>query len=294
MLRRSRVLPPGAAHPSDAPTTPGVRRAARARLFPGHAGEGPKRISAELGREKWGGIKIHPTASKGCSKCHGLHTPAKRLALIAGTAAPQEPEESQERQEERDLEVSRPVRAGADGLLLPRRASRESKGLPGNTLPSTSPRPTLGRRSTSPPRTHRRADTSALARRVAQELAQKGWRLEKVMTDNASEFRASEFTATIEGRQGHHVFIRGRASPDQRVRRAGAENHPAGVLETRLRPLPDPQIHRAWARSRSLPQLLQHSVSTITTREPSWKGGPGPAGWLHLQHVAARSVRCWL
>jgi len=28
------------------------------------------------------------------------------------------------------------------------------------------------------------------------------------MTDNASEFRASDFTGTVELRHGHHVFIR--------------------------------------------------------------------------------------
>jgi hypothetical protein len=30
----------------------------------GHAGEGPKRISAELRRAKWGGIEISPTAGE--------------------------------------------------------------------------------------------------------------------------------------------------------------------------------------------------------------------------------------
>jgi hypothetical protein len=37
--------------------------------------------------------------------------------------------------------------------------------------------------------------TSALARRVAKELAGRGWRLEAVTTDNASEFRSQEFKA---------------------------------------------------------------------------------------------------
>jgi len=49
---------------------------------------------------------------------------------------------------------------------------------------------------------------SALARRVAQDLARRGWRLEKVMADNASEFRSSEFTTASERLHGHHVFIR--------------------------------------------------------------------------------------
>jgi Integrase core domain len=39
--------------------------------------------------------------------------------------------------------------------------------------------------------------TSALARQVAADLAARGWTLERVMTDNASEFRSGTFQATI-------------------------------------------------------------------------------------------------
>jgi hypothetical protein len=39
--------------------------------------------------------------------------------------------------------------------------------------------------------------TSALARQVAADLASRGWRLERVMSDNASEFRSATFQATI-------------------------------------------------------------------------------------------------
>jgi hypothetical protein len=44
----------------------------------GHAGEGPKRISAELARRKWGGIKISPNGVYRVLKRHGLET-AKKL-----------------------------------------------------------------------------------------------------------------------------------------------------------------------------------------------------------------------
>jgi hypothetical protein len=37
--------------------------------------------------------------------------------------------------------------------------------------------------------------TSALARQVAAELAERGWRLERMMSDNASEFRSATFQA---------------------------------------------------------------------------------------------------
>ena len=51
--------------------------------------------------------------------------------------------------------------------------------------------------------------TSALARQVASDLAARGWRLERVMSDNAQEFRSSVFQQTVAGLGTHHSFIRG-------------------------------------------------------------------------------------
>jgi transposase InsO family protein len=50
--------------------------------------------------------------------------------------------------------------------------------------------------------------TSALARTVAADLAARGWRLERVMSDNASEFRSSVFQQTIAKLKARHSFIR--------------------------------------------------------------------------------------
>ena len=50
--------------------------------------------------------------------------------------------------------------------------------------------------------------TSELARRAAQDLAARGWKLEKVMTDNASEFRSEEFEAAVARVRARHLFIR--------------------------------------------------------------------------------------
>jgi hypothetical protein len=41
------------------------------------------------------------------------------------------------------------------------------------------------------------AQTSQLAERVAADLASAGWRLERVLSDNGSEFKG-EFSATVE------------------------------------------------------------------------------------------------
>ena len=53
----------------------------------GQPGFGPMRISAELAREKWGGLKISPNGVWRVLKRHGLNTRRKRLALVAGYAA---------------------------------------------------------------------------------------------------------------------------------------------------------------------------------------------------------------
>ena len=56
-----------------------------------HPGLGPRRVSSELAREKWGGIVVSPNGVWKVLCRHGLNTRAKRLGLIAGYAAPYEP-----------------------------------------------------------------------------------------------------------------------------------------------------------------------------------------------------------
>jgi transposase InsO family protein len=41
-----------------------------------------------------------------------------------------------------------------------------------------------------------------------QDLAARGWRLERVMSDNASEFRSATFQQTITKLGARHTFIR--------------------------------------------------------------------------------------
>jgi transposase InsO family protein len=50
--------------------------------------------------------------------------------------------------------------------------------------------------------------TSQLARQVAANLARRGWRLERVMSDNASEFRSATFQQTVAALGARHTFIR--------------------------------------------------------------------------------------
>src|SRR3954469_8967706 len=71
-----------------------------------HPGLGPRRVASELGRPKWGGIIVSPNGVWKVLRRHGLNTRAKRLALVAGYAAPYEP--PRERAPERHIDVSRP------------------------------------------------------------------------------------------------------------------------------------------------------------------------------------------
>jgi len=63
--------------------------------------------------------------------------------------------------------------------------------------------------------------TSALAHLVAQDLASRGWQLQKVMTDNASESRAREFQQAVASLGVKQLFIRaGRPQSNGCVARA--------------------------------------------------------------------------
>lgn len=86
--------------------------------------------------------------------------------------------------------------------------------------------------------------TSELARRVADELAQRGWRMEAVMTDNASEFRSKYFNRTLVQLDTKHIYIRPGRPQSNGCVEAGSADHPPRVLEAELRALPHAQIHR--------------------------------------------------
>src|SRR5205823_536175 len=62
-----------------------------------HPGFGPRRISSELGRERWGGIVVSANGVWRCLCRHGLNRRAKRLALVAGYHAPTSRRASQSR-----------------------------------------------------------------------------------------------------------------------------------------------------------------------------------------------------
>jgi transposase InsO family protein len=160
-----------------------------------HPGFGPKRIAAELAREKWGGLKISPNGIWRVLRRHGLNTRTRRLGLIAGYAAvyertPAEPEP------ERHIEASRPGElVGVDCFYVGRLSGTRGTvwQYTAIDLASSFAWAELHTSPKNPAAKH----CSALVRRVAGELAAAGWRPQTVISDNGSEFRAHEFVAAL-------------------------------------------------------------------------------------------------
>ncbi len=172
-----------------------------------HPGQGPDRIAAELARDKWGALKISPNGVWRVLRRHGLNTRAARLALVAGYAAPPEPSRAYDQEEpERHLEVDHPGElvqfdcfclgrlSGTKGTVWQYTATDVYSAYTWAELHATARNP-LARY------------TSELARRVARELAGRGWRLEAVTTDNGSEFRSHDFGATLARLGAEQRFI---------------------------------------------------------------------------------------
>src|SRR5262249_25394455 len=71
---------------------------------------GPRRISATLAQERWGGIVVSPNGVWRVLRRHGLSRRVNRLSLVAGYAAPPEPE--------RPIEAARHVLVDHPGELV--------------------------------------------------------------------------------------------------------------------------------------------------------------------------------
>lgn len=182
-----------------------------------HPGLGPKRISAELARERWGGLVVSPNGIWRCLRRHGLGDRRRRLMLVAGYQAPPEPQRQPE--PERHLEAPHPGAlvgmdcfyvgrlSGTKGTVWQYTAIDVHSGFAWAELASTDRNP-------------REPHASRLARRVASELATYGWDLRAVSTDNGSEFRNDRFTQTVTSLGASHRRIRaGRPTSNGAVER---------------------------------------------------------------------------
>lgn len=171
-----------------------------------HPGFGPVRIAAELRRRQWGGLVISAGGVYRVLCRHGLNTRGKRLGLVAGYAAPPDPG-PRPRAEPQHLKVGRPGErvqmdcfqigrlSGTQGVVWQYTAIDVGSAWAWAELHVTPCNPSA-------------RHTSGLARRVARELRRFGWKLEAVLTDNGSEFRAREFAETVPELGAQHRTIR--------------------------------------------------------------------------------------
>jgi transposase InsO family protein len=170
-----------------------------------HPGLGPRRVSSELARPKWGGIIVSPNGVWRCLQRHGLNTRQKRLSLVAGYRAPFEP--PREPLPEPHIQVERPGElVGIDCFYVGR-----LRGTDGavwqltaiDVYSSFAWAELVVCRQGNPTATQ----TSKLAQRVARELKAAGWRLERFLADNGSEFKGPLFHQTIERQKARITHI---------------------------------------------------------------------------------------
>jgi transposase len=147
----------------------------------GHPGFGPARIAAELARPKWGGIVLSTSGVWRVLGRHGLSTRAKRYGLVAGDAAPPEPQRPAPLPE-RHLDVGHPWQlVQLDGFCIGRLSGTKGTVWQDTAIDvaSASTWATLQVTRRNPSA----QSTSALAGQVAADLAERGWRLERVLSD---------------------------------------------------------------------------------------------------------------
>jgi transposase len=175
-----------------------------------HPGLGPKRVAFELRREKWGGIVVSPNGVWKVLRRHGLNTRAKRYALVAGYAAPYEP--PRDPGPERHIDVDRPGElVGIDCFYVGRLTGTEGAiwQLTAIDIASSFAWAQLvicKQARPGHPGNPSAEQTSHLARRVAHDLSDAGWRLQRVLSDNGNEFKGA-FTTTLEQLHARHTRI---------------------------------------------------------------------------------------
>jgi transposase InsO family protein len=183
----------------------------------GHPGLGPRRIASRLARPQWGGLIVSANGVYKTLVRHGLNTRAKRLALVAGYRAPFAP--PREPAPEPHIDSSRPGElVGIDCFFVGR--LHGAKGPVWQiTAIDTYSSFAWAELVTTPPKGPTVEQTSALAQRVAAELQRAGWQLERVLTDNGSEFGRREFASRLPAGVAHTRIRSGRPQTNGHVER---------------------------------------------------------------------------
>ena len=161
-----------------------------------YPGQGPRRITAELRRPKWGGIRVSEHGVWLVLRRFNLNTRAKRLALLARHADPYE-RRPELPPKELHIEASCPGEKvqmdcffvgrlqGVKGVIWQYTATDVASAYTWAFLRSSHLNPSA-------------RFTAELCHLVAGELRAAGWKLREVTTDNGSEFRSGDFGEAVE------------------------------------------------------------------------------------------------
>jgi transposase InsO family protein len=172
----------------------------------GHPAFGARRISSELRRERWGGIKISEHGVYRVLRRFDLSTRSKRLALIARHVDPYE-RKPDPAPKELHIDASEPGEkvqmdcfyvgrlSGTKGTVWQYTAADVASGYAWAFLKASDRNP-------------RSRWTQELVHVVARELRAAGWRLGEITTDNGSEFRAREFRAACDAEDARQRRIK--------------------------------------------------------------------------------------
>lgn len=161
----------------------------------GHPGRGPRRIAADLMRERWAGGAISANAVYKVLRRHGIGTRRRRLALVAGYAAPPEPE--------RPARPEPHIKATRVGDVVQFDCFHVGRlqGTKGKVWQYTAIDVVSGflwaELAVSERMNPEGRYASALVRRVAAELAAAGWKLRRVTTDRGNEFIGRPFRRSV-------------------------------------------------------------------------------------------------
>ena len=172
----------------------------------GHPGLGPRRIAAELAREKWGGIRVSEHGVWRVLRRVGLNTRSKRLALVARHRDPYE-RRPELPPKELHIEASEPgQKVQLDCFYVGRLSGTKGTVWQYTAVDVASAYAWAELRTSE--RNPRSRHTRALLHRVARELAAAGWKLREVTSDNGSEFRSREFGEAVERLGARQRFIK--------------------------------------------------------------------------------------
>jgi transposase InsO family protein len=246
-----------------------------------HPGLGPRRISASLAQPHWGGIGISHTGVWRILRRHGLSRRISRLSLVAGYAAPAGPG-GRPAEPERHIEVDHPGElVGFDCFYVGRLSGTKGRTWQYTAIDLATSYTWAELHGT--PLNPAARYTSRLARRVAADLVSWGWRLERVLTDNGSEFRSSEFGDSLR----HLGAVQTRIHPGRPTSNGSVERVQRTILEECWRP--------SFARSLvprigGLERDLEHYLAYYNTeRAHTGRYPQGRTPWQTL--VGARKMR---